>query len=166
MNSFHLVLKRSQTIVSPRFFSKGAIPTTSAVEVGGIKVIGLPHLSVRWRRCRIFWVWVVETLSDHHIHCFLLLPNENRRHPWGGPRGNHTGWVIRQPTLSLPSWVRQVCFALDLVSTSLRLHPMSKSAPWRGMCASLASIVKIYSVLPATHVCTNLYRNKTIRDWK
>ncbi len=48
MNSFHLaqILSKRSQIVSRRFFSKGAIPTTSAVEVGGIKVIGLPHLSV------------------------------------------------------------------------------------------------------------------------
>ena len=34
-------------MVSSRFFAKGALPTNSAAEVGGIKVIGLPHLSVR-----------------------------------------------------------------------------------------------------------------------
>ena len=52
MNSFHLarnLSRRSQTIVSSRFFSKGgAIPTSSTAEVGGVKVVGLPHLSVRW----------------------------------------------------------------------------------------------------------------------
>jgi hypothetical protein len=34
-------------MVSSRFFAKGALPTNPAAEVGGIKVIGLPHLSVR-----------------------------------------------------------------------------------------------------------------------
>jgi hypothetical protein len=51
MNTFHLariLTKRSQTMISSRFFSKGgAIPTSSTVEIGGVKVIGLPHLSVR-----------------------------------------------------------------------------------------------------------------------
>ncbi|KAL3763841.1 hypothetical protein ACHAW5_006259 [Stephanodiscus triporus] len=51
MNSFHLarnLSRRSQTVVFSRFFSKGgAIPTSSTAEVGGVKVVGLPHLSVR-----------------------------------------------------------------------------------------------------------------------
>ena len=34
-------------MISSRFFSKGPIPTSSTAEVGGVKVIGLDHLSVR-----------------------------------------------------------------------------------------------------------------------
>lgn len=49
--NFHLARilpKRSQMMMSCRLFSKGgAIPTSSTAEVGGVKVIGLPHLSVR-----------------------------------------------------------------------------------------------------------------------
>ena len=50
MNSFNLACnlsKRSQTMISSRYFSKGPIPTSSTAEVGGVKVIGLDHLSVR-----------------------------------------------------------------------------------------------------------------------
>lgn len=42
---------RVQTMVTSRFYSKGAIPTSSSMEVGGTKVVGLPHLStpsMRW----------------------------------------------------------------------------------------------------------------------
>ena len=35
-------------MVASRFFSKGGtIPTNSTITEGGVKVIGLPHLSVR-----------------------------------------------------------------------------------------------------------------------
>ncbi|KAL3757151.1 hypothetical protein ACHAWU_004583 [Discostella pseudostelligera] len=61
MNSFlaRNLSKRSTTIVSSRFFSKGAIPTSSAAEVDGIKVIGLPHLStpsMRWAERKTNWL--------------------------------------------------------------------------------------------------------------
>ena len=46
MNSFQLAARRTQALASRRFFSKGSIPTSSAAEVDGVKVVGLPHLSV------------------------------------------------------------------------------------------------------------------------
>lgn len=47
MNSFQLAARRTQALASRRFFSsKGSIPTSSTAEVDGVKVVGLPHLSV------------------------------------------------------------------------------------------------------------------------
>ena len=47
MNSFRIARAVSQRGATARFSSKaGAIPTSSTIEVGGTKVIGLPHLSV------------------------------------------------------------------------------------------------------------------------
>lgn len=51
--------KRSQTLVTSRFLSKGAIPTSSAVEVDGTKVLGLPHLTtsnMRWAERQKNWL--------------------------------------------------------------------------------------------------------------
>eukprot|EP00585_Thalassiosira_rotula_P013171 CAMPEP_0196129820 /NCGR_PEP_ID=MMETSP0910-20130528/410_1 /TAXON_ID=49265 /ORGANISM="Thalassiosira rotula, Strain GSO102" /LENGTH=110 /DNA_ID=CAMNT_0041389015 /DNA_START=70 /DNA_END=402 /DNA_ORIENTATION=- len=62
MNSFHLartVSKRSQTLVTSRFMSKGPIPTSSAVKIDGTKVVGLPHLStssMRWAERQKNWL--------------------------------------------------------------------------------------------------------------
>lgn len=45
--TFQLAARRTQALASRRFFSKGStIPTSSAAEVDGVKVVGLPHLSV------------------------------------------------------------------------------------------------------------------------
>ena len=65
MNSFHLarnLSKRSQTLVYSRFFSKGAIPTSSAVEIDGTKVVGLPHLSVRYLFRVEVMLWLLSSL--------------------------------------------------------------------------------------------------------
>ena len=45
--------RRSQTLLSSRFYSKGAvnskaaIPTSATMEIGNVKVVGLDHLTVR-----------------------------------------------------------------------------------------------------------------------
>jgi hypothetical protein len=47
MNSLNLAARRTQALASRRFFSKvSSIPTSSAANVDGVKVVGLPHLSV------------------------------------------------------------------------------------------------------------------------
>ena len=139
-------------MVSSRFFAKGALPTNSAAEVGGIKVIGLPHLSVRVIiDGDVFvgdvFISFIVTNSPRAVCSLLTIVSQSyhvlrksqiRHHPWGGPKGNRTGLAIRPPTLSLPSWVRRVCSSLGLSSTFLRLRPTSKSAPWRGMCVCLS----------------------------
>lgn len=47
-------------MISTRFFSKGgAIPTSSAAEVEGVKVVGLPHMStssMRWAERQKYWL--------------------------------------------------------------------------------------------------------------
>ncbi|KAL7547197.1 hypothetical protein ACHAWF_010512 [Thalassiosira exigua] len=51
--------KRSHALVSTRLFSKGAIPTSNAVEVEGTKVLGLPHLTtsnMRWAERQKNWL--------------------------------------------------------------------------------------------------------------
>ena len=49
MNSFHLAARRTQALASRRFFSKGSsIPTSSTAQVDGVKIVGLPHMSVRY----------------------------------------------------------------------------------------------------------------------
>lgn len=60
MNSFQLAARRTQALASRRFFSKGSsIPTSSAVEVDGVKVVGLPHLStssMKWAYRQKHWL--------------------------------------------------------------------------------------------------------------
>eukprot|EP01082_Thalassiosira_pseudonana_P013651 g12298.t1 g12298 contig6:1649790-1650416(+) len=47
MNSLvaRTISQRSQAMVASRFLSGGPIPTSSVVESGGFKVLGMPHLS-------------------------------------------------------------------------------------------------------------------------
>ena len=65
------ISKRSQVLVSSRLFYKGAsaIPTSAAVEVGGYKVLGLPHLSVR-RHLRFVFI----TKSMQRVHLLTFFP--------------------------------------------------------------------------------------------
>lgn len=62
MNSLHLarnLSRRSHTLVSARLFSKGAIPTSSSLEIGGTKVVGLDHMrtsSMRWAERQKYWL--------------------------------------------------------------------------------------------------------------
>lgn len=58
--TFQLAARRTQALASRRFFSKGStIPTSSAAEVDGVKVVGLPHLStssMRWADRQKHWL--------------------------------------------------------------------------------------------------------------
>mmetsp|Transcript_24796 Transcript_24796/g.42458 ORF Transcript_24796/g.42458 Transcript_24796/m.42458 type:complete len:109 (-) Transcript_24796:309-635(-) len=59
MNSFRIARTATQR-TQARFFSKGGtIPTSSTLEVGGTKVVGLPHLStssMRWAERQKYWL--------------------------------------------------------------------------------------------------------------
>ncbi|KAL9186170.1 hypothetical protein ACHAXT_005408 [Thalassiosira profunda] len=60
MNSFRIARAVSQRGATARFSSKaGTIPTSSTIEVGGTKVMGLPHLStssMKWAERQKYWL--------------------------------------------------------------------------------------------------------------
>ncbi|KAL7467296.1 hypothetical protein ACHAXS_012082 [Conticribra weissflogii] len=61
MNSIRLAHNFSQSsrgLIS-RHFSRGAIPTTASVELGGYKIMGMPHLStssMKWGYRKKYWL--------------------------------------------------------------------------------------------------------------